>query len=159
MWKKFFILALAGGVALGSAVAQDKSGDLAVIVGKNCSLDNVTSDELAKIFRAEKAKDPDGARYIITAREPGSAERATVLAQIYKMGEDDYSKYFLQATFVGLVQSAPRQLNGPATTREFVAGTRGAIGCLRASEADDSVKIVKVDGHAPGDPDYPLKIK
>jgi hypothetical protein len=40
-----------------------------------------------------------------------------------------------------------------------VSGTPGAIGYLRGSDVDDSVKILKVDGHAPGDAEYPLKIK
>ena len=75
------------------------------------------------------------------------------------MGEDDYAKYFLQATFTGLVQAAPRPLASPGAMRQFVAGTPGAIGYLRASDVDDSVKIVKVDGKSPGDPDYKLKLK
>jgi ABC-type phosphate transport system substrate-binding protein len=41
----------------------------------------------------------------------------------------------------------------------FVSSTPGAIGYVRASEANDSVKILKVDGVAPGDAAYKLKIK
>ena len=159
MWKRLFVLALIFSLKAGPALAQDKAGDLAIVVGKNRALDNVTSDELTKIFRAEKPKGSDGVRFVLIAREPGSAERAAALAGIYKASEDDYSKYFLQATFIGLVASAPRPLAGAAAVRQFVAGTPGAIGYLRGSDVDDSVKIVKVDGHAPGDTDYPLKIK
>jgi ABC-type phosphate transport system substrate-binding protein len=159
MIKKLFIITLAGGLNFFSAHAQDKTGDLAIIVGKNCSLNNVTSEELAKIFRAEKSKGPDGVRFILTTRETGSMERGTALAQIYKMEEGEYSKYFLQATFTGLVQSAPRAMNGSGTAKQFVAVTPGAIGYLRASDADDSVKVLKVDGKTPGEAGYGLKLK
>lgn len=159
MFKKIFILSVVLALHASRAGAQDKAGDLAIIVNKNNQLENVTGEELAKILRAEKAKGPDGVRFVVTMRETGSTERAAALAGIYKMSEDEYSKYFLQATFVGLVQSAPRQLNGSATTIKFVSATPGAIGYVRASEADDSVKTLKVDGKSPGDPDYKLKLK
>ena len=35
----------------------------------------------------------------------------------------------------------------------------GAITYLRASDVDPSVKVLKVDGKAPGEAGYPLKIK
>ena len=159
MWKKLLIAALIFSLKVCGANAQDKSGDLAIIVSKSRDVDNVTSEELTKIFRAEKPKGSDGVRFILIAREPGSAERAAALAGIYKASEDDYAKYFLQATFIGLVSSAPRPFSSAAALRQFVANTPGAIGYLRGSDVDDSVKIIKVDGHAPGEADYPLKIK
>jgi ABC-type phosphate transport system substrate-binding protein len=159
MWKKILILVLAGGLWACGAMAQDKSGDLAIVVGKSCSLDNVTSAELAKIFRAEKSKDANGVRFFILTREAGSAERTAALAGIYKLSEDDYAKYFLQATFIGLVQSAPREMSSSPAMLGYVVRIPGAIGYVRASDADDSVKILKVDGHAPGEAGYPLKVK
>jgi ABC-type phosphate transport system substrate-binding protein len=48
-------------------------------------------------------------------------------------------------------------LNSAAAVRQFVAATPGAIGYLLASDVDDSIKIVKVDGKAPGEAGYPLK--
>ncbi len=159
MFKKIFILTIGLSLNLGRASDQDKASDLAIIVNKNSALDNVTSEELVKIFRAEKAKGPDGVRFAVTTREAGSAERAAALSQIYKMDVDAYSKYFLQATFVGLVQSAPRPLNGSATSKQFVSVTPGAISYVRGSDTDDSVKTLKVDGKSPGESGYPLKVK
>ena len=159
MWKRIFFLVLILSLKTGPALAQDKAGDLAIVVAKNRDIDNVTSDELTKIFRAEKNKGSDGVRFVLIARETGSPERTAALAGIYKVSEDEYAKYFLQATFTGLVQAAPRSLTSPAAMRQFVASTPGAIGYLRGSDVDDSVKVVKVDGKSPGDADYSLKIK
>ncbi len=159
MFKIIFILGLVFGLNLTCLRAQDKAADLAIIVGKNSALDSVTSEELAKIFRAEKAKSPDGIRFVVTTRETGSPERLAALASIYKMEEADYTKYFLQATFTGQVQAPPRTLSGANTTKQFVTVTPGAIGYLRGSDTDDSVKTLKVDGKSPGEAGYPLKLK
>lgn len=134
------------------------TGDLAIIVNKSSPLDNVTSAELLKIFRAEKRKGSDGVKYVIVMRD-ASPERTLILAKLYEMGEEDYAKYFLQATFVGMVQSAPRELTSVAAMRQYVAGTPGAIGYVWAGDLDDSVKALKIDGKAPGEPDYKLKAK
>jgi ABC-type phosphate transport system substrate-binding protein len=159
MWKKLLVFALILSVKIGDAAAQDKSGDLAIIVGKSRALENVTGEDLKKIFRAEKSKGADGVHFAILAREPGSPERAAALAGIYQAGEDDYAKYFLQATFIGLVQSAPRVLTSSTAMRDYVARIPGAIGYVCASDVDDSVKVLKVDGHGPGEADYRYKIK
>ena len=157
--KKLFILTLTLGLLAGAARAQDKAGDLAIIVAKGNPLDNVTAAELAKIFKAEKAKGPDGTKFALAVPATGSPEHAAMLAGIYDLDEAGYGKYFLQATFTGLVTAATKQISGGAALCGFVAGTPGGITCVRASEATDAVKIVKVDGHAPGEADYKLKIK
>ena len=159
MWEK--ILLVSGLVLACSfgANAQDASGDLAIIVGKSSGLDNVTTAELVKIFKAEKAKGPDGVKFALTMRESGSPERASALSRIFSMSEAEYGKYFLQATFTGAVTAAPKQLASAAAVKQFVAGTAGGIGYVKGSEADDLVRVLKVDGKAPGEAGYPLKIK
>lgn len=159
MWKKRLLLGLTLLLPVARLLGQDKASDLAIVVGKNSALESVSSAELLKILRAEKTKGPDGVKFILTMREPGSAERAAVLSQVYQMSEADYTKYFLQATFTGAVTVAPKQIAGAAALRQFLGTTPGAIGYMRASEVDETLKTVKVDGKAPGEADYRLKIK
>ena len=40
---------------------------------------------------------------------------------------------------------------------KFVSFVSGAIGYVRPEEVDASVKVLRVDGLAPGDPGYKLK--
>ena len=157
--KKYLLIFFAATLGISAAIAQDKNADLAVIVGKSSSLDSVTAAELTKIFRAEKPKGSDGVKFVLSMREAASPERNSVLSQIYQMSEAEYTKFFLQATFTGAVQSAPKQVTGAAAAKQFVSGTPGAICYVRGGEADDSVKVLKIDGKAPGEAGYPLKIK
>ena len=43
--------------------------------------------------------------------------------------------------------------------RQLVAGTTDAVGFIKASQLDDSVKVITIDGIGPGDPAYKLKLK
>jgi hypothetical protein len=43
--------------------------------------------------------------------------------------------------------------------RRFVGSEKGGISYVCASEADATVKVLKVDGKSPGEPDYPIKMK
>ena len=154
-----FILGLAILLLTGPALAEDKADHLAIIVNKKSGVDNLALAQLTKIFRGERPRDPQGNKFVILMREKDSAERSAVLKIVYAMSEQEYQKYFLQATFTGAVQSAPKQVNGAAATITFVANNPGAIGYVRASEVDDSVAVVKVDGKAPGEDGYGVKLK
>jgi hypothetical protein len=159
IWKNLVLLTQLLVLSTGIALAQDKSADLAIVVNSASSLDNVSSAELAKIFKAEKAKTPDGVKFVIAVRETGSPERNASLKAIYQMTDADCEKFFLQAVFAGTTQAAPKQLPSAAAVRQFVAAEKGAISYLCATDADASVKVLKVDGKSPGDPGYPVKMK
>ncbi len=139
--------------------ADDKAGDLAIIVNKASKLDTVSSADLARYFKAEKSKTPDGTKIALAMFAPDHPERAAALAGIYHMSEAEFADYFVEATFTGAVSAAPKALNSAAEVKAFVGGNAGGLCYLRASEADDSVKVLKVDGVAPGEAGYKLKIK
>jgi hypothetical protein len=159
MRKRMLILVLWLGLAAKLACAQDKWADLAIVVNPACSIDNISSVELAKIFKAERSRNPDGAKYLLAARETDSPERNAALGEIYQMTDADYQKYFLQATFAGKIQTAPKVLLNAGSMIQFIMSAPGAIGYLRASDAVSSVKILRIDGKVPGEPGYPIKIK
>jgi len=151
-------LALIGlGLLLG--VAGARADDLAIIVNKTNSLDSISSADLAKYFKAEKSKAPDGKKLVIVMQDVGRPERAAALKDIYKMSETEYNDYFVEATFTGAVAAAPKALPSGAAVKSFVAETPGGIGYVVSGDADASVKVLKIDGKAPGDADYKLKVK
>jgi phosphate transport system substrate-binding protein len=143
--------------ALPTAVPNGEA--LAVIVNKSNPLDNVSLTELRKIFMGEQTRWPSGNRVTVVMRQPGQDERATALQLIYRMSERDFNRYFLRGTFTGETQSVPKTVAAAAGVRKFVFNVPGAIGYLRASEVDDSVKAVRVDGRAAWDASYPLRLQ
>jgi len=149
-------------VSLGLAaasLAQDKSADLAVIVNKAVPLNDVSIATLARYFKGEKTKAPDGTKMVVVMFDLGHPERAAALKGIYKLSEPEFNDYFVCAIFTGSVSAAPRVLASGAAIKGFVANTPGGIGYVMGGDVDDSVKVLKIDGKSPGDPDYPLRGK
>ncbi len=151
-------MALVGALTLlaasGAWAADDDA--VAIIVNKGSSTSGLSEDDLRKIFKGEVSRTPEGQKYIVVMLESG-AERDSILKTVYKMSGADYDKYFLQATFTGKVQSAPKQFSSAGAVLKFVAQNPGAIGYVRAGDVDRFVKQVSIDGQNPGDPSYKLK--
>ncbi len=148
-------LVIATGPTVNSISA---SNDLAIIVNKSSPVNDISLVNLRKLFLAEQKYWPNGRRVTVVMREPGQAERAAVLQQLYRMSNRDYERYFLRAEFTGEASGAPKSLSSAAGVRKFVYNVPGAIGYVRADEVDGSVKVVRVDGRAPGEPGYRLTL-
>ncbi len=131
---------------------------LAIVVNQSNPVEDLTQDELRKIFLGERSHWPNGHRITLVMMEPGP-ERKAVLHQIYRMSESDFSHHFLSGIFTGQVFVSPKTLATPFGVRRFVFNVPGAIGYVRASDADNSVKVVRIDGHLPGDKEYKLQIE
>jgi ABC-type phosphate transport system substrate-binding protein len=122
-----------------AAAAED---GVAIIVNKANPTADLTLADAKKIFMGDKSTWPNGKRITVLMLAQGQPERAVVLRVIYKMSEADYGKYFLQAAFTGKVSAPPKDVASPAVVKGEVGANPGAVGYVKASEADDSVKIV-----------------
>ena len=144
-----------------SAAAQnqeDVNNCLAIIVNRSNPLESVSLAELRKIFLAERNHWPDGHRITIVMQESGQPERKTVLRDIYRMSEPDFTRYFLQKAFTGEALSTPKTLTNSTGVRKFVFNVPGAIGYVRAGEVDGTVKAIRVDGRLPGEKGYRMQL-
>jgi hypothetical protein len=91
-------------------------------------------------------------------RPAGDVDRAVVLRLVCRMSEAEFQKHVLQATFTGEATGGPRVLDTALGVRRFVFNVPGAIGYMRLSEVDDTVKVIHVEGLAPTDPGYRLTV-
>jgi len=131
---------------------------LAIVVNRSNPIDNLSFTELRKIFLGERNHWSNGHRIAIAMLDYGQPERRTVLRLIYRMNEKGYQDYLLHGMFRGDVFVVPRTLASPSIVRKFVFNAPGAIGYLRASDVDGSVKVVRIEGLLPEQKDYRLQI-
>lgn len=131
---------------------------LAIVVNRTNPVDNISTDELRKLFLERRTHWPNGRRVAVAMLDYLYPERHTALRLIYRMDESAYEDYFIKATFQGEVFVAPRTLASPELLRKFVFNAPGAIGYLRTSDLDETVKVVKVDGFLPDNKNYSLQI-
>lgn len=147
----------AEGRAAPSAAGTDES--LAIIVNQANTINDISLKELRTIFLGERSHWPNGRRITLVMMDPGLGERKAVLRDICRMSETEFSRHFLQGLFTGEVFVSPKTLSTPTGVRKFVFNVPGAIGYVRASDVDGTVKAIRVNGHGPDDSEYPLRIE
>jgi phosphate transport system substrate-binding protein len=146
----------AGGGPPAPSVPDDT---LAIIVNQSNTIDDLSLKDLRTVFLGERSHWPNGRRITLVMMDPGLSERKAVLRDVCHMNETEFSRHFLQGLFTGEVFVSPKTLSTSVGVRKFVFNVPGAIGYLRASDVDGSVKVIKVNGHRPDESDYPLRIE
>jgi phosphate transport system substrate-binding protein len=131
---------------------------LAVVVNRSNPTDALGRAELRALFLGERTTWRHGRRVTVLLREPGQAERTAALRLIYGMSEADLTRHFLHQTFTGGTGAAPRTLATAENVKRFVVNVPGAIGVVRLTDVDDTVKAIRIDGVAPGETGYGLVI-
>lgn len=143
----------------GSPASNENSTeDLAIIVNTTNPVESMSLPELRKIFLGERSHWPNGRRITLVMMEPGEPERKALIREVCQMNESDFSRHFLQGVFTGEVFVSPKTLASPVGVRKFVFNVPGAIGYIRASDLDSTVKAIRVDGRFPSDREYSLRV-
>jgi ABC-type phosphate transport system substrate-binding protein len=138
--------------------SRPKQESLAIIVNQSNPVSDLSLSELRAVFLGERRHWPNGRRITLVMMEPGQPERDAVLREICKMGESDLRRRLLQGLLTGDILVSPKTLATPVGVRKFVFNVPGAIGYLRPADVDASVKVLRVDGHLPGEAEYQLWI-
>jgi ABC-type phosphate transport system substrate-binding protein len=138
-------------------------GPIVVIVNQANPVQNVSMDELRKIFLSDRNRWDTGKTIAPVIAGRGAAERAAFLKIVCGMRDAEFSKYFLQAAFTGKDVTPPREVLSGRDVKSVVAGSPGAIGFIRALDfhgdgSDGGVKAVRVEGLLASDPGYKLRI-
>ncbi len=148
-----FILLLAFLLGAGPAHAKE----LAVVVHKDNEADEVSLEQLRRIFTLEQKFWKKGDRIYLLLWESGGPQKQIILDKVYRMSEPDLKRFWINQMFLGEASSFPKTLNSDEAVKRFVRSVPNAVGFIDAEAADGTVKVLKIDGKAAGDPSYPLK--
>lgn len=151
------ILCVLWASALLVPLAASADDDLAVVVNKTNTVDNLTKAQLCKIVLSQQATWPGGKKVTVVLRAPGQPDRKGVLRSVCGMGEDDFTTHQMQASFNGDAGSPPKVVATDEAVRDTVSAQPGAIGFLQTADVNDTVRTVSVDGVAAGKDGYKVK--
>ena len=146
-------ISLAGIAGLSSAHAQTRS--LAVVINDKNPVTNVTIPELRKLFAGQKHSWTGGQPVVLFVRAPGAYERV-VLLKLLDMSESDYKGYWTARVFRGEAMAEPVALFSNGMQKEAVTAFPGSIALVNYQDVKPGMKVVKVDGHLPGEAAYPF---
>ena len=131
--------------------ASSEAKQLAVIVDKTNTTNSLSATDLAKVFKFDNHKWPDGRPVILVLRDPSTPEMKTAIEKIYHMQVDEF-KALLAAHSSGviIVRSEEELLKS-------VEAIPGAVGIVDVYSINSRVNVLKVDGKLPLEQGYFLK--
>ena len=139
----------------GFLPAVTQTGAVAVVVNRQNPVDNLSRPELRKIFAGEKTSWAGGTPIKLFVRAPGAHERA-VLLKLLNMSESEYKQYWTAKIFRGEAQGEPVAIYSNSMQQEAVRLYPGAIAMIVVQDVMPGMKVIRVEGHRPGEAGYPL---
>ncbi len=147
------LLMLCGPIFLSG---ETKGADVAVIVRPDVPADDLSLVEIRKLLLGERQFWTPGLRVTLLIRAPATREREVILKTVYRMTEADFRRYWMEKVFRAEAQSGPKIVYSTEAASELVGAIPGAVAFVDASQVPKGLKVLKIDGHLPGEKGYPL---
>jgi phosphate transport system substrate-binding protein len=132
-----------------------QSGDMAIVVNPDNPVAGISFSDLRRIFTGEKRSWPGGLSIKLVVRAPVCHERVTLL-HILNMSESEYKQYWTAQVLRGEAGSEPVAVFSNGFQKEAIKVMPGAIALMDPQDAKTGVKVIRLDGHLPGEPGYAL---
>ncbi len=131
--------------------------DIAVITHPEVPEDDLSLGQIRSLLLGERQYWTPNLRVTLLIRAPVAREREVVLKKIYRMTEAQFRQYWIGKVFKAETVSGPKVVYSNDMASRLVGAIPGSITFVVASEVPDGVKVLKVDGSLPGQPDYRLR--
>lgn len=135
---------------------REEDQEVAVIVNPSNPVEAISLADLRKIFAGEK-QSWGGRPISLFVRGPGARERDVLLNRVLKMNESEYQQYWVKKVYSGEAPRQPLALLSNGMQLEAIRAEKGAIALISVQDIHPGVKVLKVEGRAPGMSGYPLK--
>jgi ABC-type phosphate transport system substrate-binding protein len=151
-------LITAAGLSRPQPVAAQARGDLAIVVNSDTPVTSLSFAELRQVFLGDKQYWTKDMPVVLLMRAPTSAERDAVLNVIYQMKEPQFKQYWIAKIFRAELSSPPKIVYSSESTVSLISAIPGAIAFMAASDVKPGLKVVRIDGHLPGEAGYRLHL-
>jgi ABC-type phosphate transport system substrate-binding protein len=143
----------------GCAGAQCIPGGLAVVVNKSNPVESLSMAQLRKLILGDVRAWQNSKNVALIARDPNTKDFQCVLSSIVRLSVAEYHRYIISAEFRGDDPMAIQTVDSDATAGKYVSGSAGGLAVVEANSLPAmgaSVKVIRVEGKALGQPGYPL---
>ena len=136
------------------ATAAD--GDVAVVVHPGVPVNALTFAEVRKLLFGDRQYWTPDLRVTLVMRAPVAREREIVLRTVYQMTEAQFRQYWISKIFRAEAASGPRIVYSNDEATGLIGALPGSISFIDVTQVPKGLKVLKVDGHLPGEPGYRL---
>jgi hypothetical protein len=140
-----------------SSAETSRGADIAVVVNADTPVTDLSLAEVRKVLLGERQYWNSKLPVVLLIRAPVARERDVVLRVIYQMSEAQFKQYWVAKIFRAEAASPPKIVYSNDMQYELLTALPGAIAFVDSRKVRPGVKVLRVDGHVPGDKDYPLR--
>ena len=140
------------------APAADPKPEFAVVASPDVPVENISMTDLRKLFLGDKQFWSSNLRVSLLVRSPVARERAVVVWTICKMSEAQFGQHWIGKVMRADCTTSPRLFGSNQAAMDLVMNMPGAIAIVNAAQVPKGMKILSVEGKAPGQPGYKLQI-
>jgi ABC-type phosphate transport system substrate-binding protein len=143
----------------GCAGAQCIPGGMAVVVNKSNPVESLSIAQLRKLILGDVRAWQNSKNVALIARDPNTKDFQCVLSSIVRLSVAEYHRYIISAEFRGDDPMVIQTVDSDATAGKYVSGSVGGLAIVEANSLPamgTTVKVVRVEGKALGQPGYPL---
>jgi hypothetical protein len=144
-------------VLLVSTPAHTQTGDIAVVVHPDVPVSNLSLADLRRILLGDREFWTTGVRVTLLIRAPIARERDAAVKDVCQMTEAQFRQHWIGKVFRAESPSGPKIVYSTEMALEQVSRTPGALSFVPAAVAGRGVKVLRIDGKAPGQPGYSVK--
>jgi len=145
--------------AWGFAFPSPGAGDVAVIVNpQNSAVSELSFLDLVRICEQGQQYWKAGEKIYLVLQDRVGPERTTILTKVYNKSDEELKRFWLAKIFRGEITGFPKTLSSNESVKRFVAQVPNALGFVDAGVADDTVKVLRIDGKLPGEKGYALSL-
>ena len=131
--------------------------DLVVAVHHDVPVDDLKLSELRRIVLGDREFWPGSVRVTLLIRAPVSHERDVILKTLCEMTEAQFRQHWIGRVFRADNAVAPKIVYSSEMSVDLVNRIPGAIAFIDAPSAGRNLKVLRIDGHLPGESGYPLR--
>jgi ABC-type phosphate transport system substrate-binding protein len=135
--------------------AQDAS--IAVVVNPSNTETGMTSAELCDTLLGDRQRWTNGKLIQVFVPPAGSDEWKVVVRAVCRTSESGFRRQVGSSRAFGHASRPPQVIKTAAEMKQRVAASERALGFVPASQLENSVKALSIDGKSPSDSDYPIR--
>src|SRR2546422_10307497 len=140
-----------------SAAQTARGADIAVVVHPDTPIDDLSLAEVRRVLLGDRQYWNSKLPVVLLIRAPVARERDVVLRVIYQMSEAQFKQYWVAKIFRAEAAAPPRIVYSNDMQFELLTALPGSIAFVDSRNMRAGVKVLRVDGHLPGEKDYPLR--
>ena len=137
--------------------ATSVGADVVIAVNANVPINNISFGELRRIFLGERQFWSSNLRISVLMHAPVAREREVLLKTVYEMSEAQFRQHWIGKVFRAEASSAPQTFYSDEEILGALASIPGSIAAVEAARIPRGLKVIKVDGHLPGEAGYRLR--